>query len=489
MVGLSLAAPVQAQDPTPEADTWIEADWTIVGRQLDLFDVNGTIGVHEAVVEGDHLTADAIRDRYRQDEDAGEGDAFKEAIEAEIREEVASALDRFFPDASRNIDRVRVVDDSLTAEAGGSPYHPTVDVDVEASVDTPLPGDEPENVTRRRAVDALRMGAVTGIDLPVEAEAGTNHTVTFHLPPEVRTVEQVPTPIEVEVSNWDGSEIDGETLRVDVTGEDATRFEEADGTVTVRVDLHDASLDALTGTGTVQADVAIDAAIRAVAVPASMRDRVPADVTLDAVGADGVRLALDRGYLTSDWSDQARDRFADRVRDALRSAFGTDVPVDVQLDETTLQGGIDGDPDADPPLTLQATARAEQRFSAFGSPTQAAIVLSTVDQTVPLDAFPPFETRYEILVPDGTTLESARLDGSGTLQQTHVDGRDALDVTVGPDAEGSTATMSLGVTPGLLVGASPLIAVVVLVVVAVVVLGTLKVVKGRRGDGEGAGGA
>lgn len=486
MVGLSLVSPVQAQDPTPQTDTWFEARWDIVAQRLDAYDVDATVEIHEAVVDGETLTADDIRDRYQQAKANGQGDAFKDEIETAVRDEVRAALDRFFPGADRTIDRVQLRDDSLTAPDDGSAYHPTVDLDVAASVDTDLPGDGPENATRQRAVDALRMGAVTSVDLDVEAEVGANHTVTLHLPDDVRAVEGVDTPVEITVHNWNGSTLAVENVQVHVTGADATRYEQADGTVDVRVDLHDVALDPLSGAGTVQASIELDAEIRAVEVPDAVRDRVPADVRLDAVGADGVRLALQRGYLGANWTDDARDRFADRAARALRSAFGTDVPVQVALDDDTLQGGIQGDPDADPPLTVRASARAEQSFSAFGGSSRGAIVLTSVDRQFPLDAFPPFETRYEIVVPDGTTLESARLQGGGSLQQTSVDGRDALLVTVGPQDEGTAATMSLGVTPGLLVGASPLIAVGLLVALAAVVVVVVKVVVGR-GEGEGGG--
>lgn len=488
MVGLSLATPVQAQDPTPQTDTWFEADWTVEAKRLDAYDVDATIEIHEAVVDGQTLTADGIRDRYQQAKANGQGEAFKDEIEDAVRDEVRTALDRFFPGADRTIDQVQLRDDTLTAPDDGSAYHPTVDLDVAASIDTDLPGDGTENATRQRAVDALRMGAITSVDLDVEAEVGANHTVTLHLPPDVRAVEGIDTPVEIAVHNWNGSTLAAENVQVDVTGADATRYEQADGTVDVRVDLHGTRIDPLTGTGTVQADIELDAEIRAVEIPDAVRDRVPQDLRLDAVGADGIRLALQRGYLPANWTDDARTRFADRAAQALRSAFGTDVPVQVALDDTTLQGGIQGDPDADPPLTVRANARAEQSFSAFGSSSRAAIVLTSVDQEVPLDAFPPFETRYEIVVPEGTTLESARLQGGGTLQQTTVDGRDALVVGVGPEDDGTAATMSLGVTPGLLVGASPLIAVGLLVVLAVLVVVVVKVVVGRGGDREGGDG-
>lgn len=486
VVGLSLAAPVHAQDPTPQADTWIEGDWTIEARRLDAFDISATIAIHEAVVDGEALTADDIRDRYRRAQARGQGDAFKDEIETAVRDEVRAALDRFFVRVDeRSVGRVELRNGSLTAPEGGSPYHPTVDVDVRAYVDTRLPGDAPENVTRQRAVDALRMGAVTPIEIDVAADAGANHTVTLHLPPDVRAVGDVPTPVEIAVHNWNGSTTERGLVPVGVTGADATRFRQPDGTVNVRVDLHEVAIDPLAGRGTVQAGIDVDARVRAVLVPEGMRNQVPPDVRLQAVGADGIRLALQRGYLPESWTRDARARFADRAGQALRSAFGTDVPVQVTLDDDTLRGGIRGDPDADPPLIVRATARTEQTFSLLGSSHQAAIVLSSVDRQIPLHPFPPFGARYEIVVPDGATLESARLQGGGSLQRATVDGRDAIVVTVGPRDEDTTATMSLGVTPGLLVGASPWIAVGVLVALAAVVLVVVKVVVGRDGDGEG----
>lgn len=487
LVGTVLAAPVHAQDPTPDADTWIEADWTVTARRLDAYDVDGVIGVHEAVVDGQRLTADEIRAEHQQAEESGQGQAFRDGIEDAVRDELASALATMFPDADREIERVEVREATLTPETGTDPYHPTVDVDVQAAVETDLPGPAPDDVTRDRIRDALTMGASTPIDVGVEAEAGANHTVTLQLPPDLRPLGDATDRIHVTVDNWNGSATVDETVRVEVTGADATRFRGPDGSVDVRVDLHDVSIDALSGSGTVQADLRVDAEIRALAIPPTLRDAVPPGIDLDAVGADGLRLAIERGYVPANWTDRARDRFDRQVTEAIQGAFGPGVAVDVILDDSTLQGGVQGSPDADPPITVEATARAERRFSALGGSGQAALVVTSVEESFTLDSFPPFTTRYEIVLPDGLALESARLDGDGNAEEATIDGRDALVVDVGPDGQGATATMSLGVTPGLLLDASPLIGVVLLVAAAGVVVVVVKVVLGRKGAEETVG--
>lgn len=483
MVGISLASPVHARDPTPDADTWVEADWTITGVRLDAFDVDGTLRVHEAEVLGEVRTADGIRSDHRQAEEEGEGEQFRSELEAAVRGEVEEALARFFPDGDRVIDEVRLVEESLEADDDGDPYHPTVDFAIEASVETDLPGDGPDAETRRRALDALTMGASTTIAFDLPAEAGTNHTVALELPSEVRAIGDTPATLHATVENWNGTTVVSSRVAADVTGANATRFDRADGTVTVRVDLHDVAVDLLGGTGTVQADLRVGSEIRSLELPDTLRDHVPPGVRLDAVGADGIRLAIERGYLPEDWADRARDRFEQRATDAIRSAFGPDVPVEVALDETTVTGGVRGRPDADPPLVLEANARTQEEIPLFGGgPDRATLTVTTLDRSFAIDSFPPFASRYEVVLPEGLTLESADVRG-GEVEQTTIDGRDALVVTLDPDQEATTATMSMGVTPGLLAGASPLVAIGVLVAAAAVVVVVVRTVAGRR---EGA---
>lgn len=484
LVGLSLAAPAKARDPTPETDTWIEADWTITGRRLDAFDVTGTIGVHEAEIEGEVRTADGIRDRHRQAEQNGQGDQFKDGIEDAVRDEVDAALARFFPAGEHQIHEVRVEDDSLAFGTDQDPYHPTVDVRFDASVETSLPGDDLGDDARQRVVDALTMGASTTIPLEIEADVGANHTVALELPPEVRAIGDVASPVRATVDNWNGSTVTTSSVSIDVTGSDATRFSTADGTVTVRIDLHDVALDLLGGSATVRTDLRASSEIRSVELPDRLRDLVPPDVHLDAVGADGIRLAIERGYLPANWTDQARDRFAERATRAIRSAFGDDATVAVDLDETTVNGGVQGPPDADPPLIVEAHAEGQREIALFGAGSSpAALTLTTLDQTFAVDAFPPFDARYEIVLPEGLTLESAKAPGSDEVQETTIDGRDALVITVGPDQQDATAAMSIGVTPWMLLGASPLLLLVLVASSALVVLVVVRAVVGRREDG------
>lgn len=482
LAGLLLVPTVAAQDPNPSVDQWTDASWDMTFQTLDRIRFQGVIHVHQTVFEGEVRTADEIRDLHDDAQAAGNHEQFHDDAEATVRKRTKARLQDMVPSGQATVHNVNLVNESLEDAGGTDRYHPAVDFEINATVDVVLNPSGPDDATRQKLNDALRMGATMPLDLDLSAQPGRNQTFSITLAPGVRTLRDVGTPIVVDIDNWKGDTEKIRQVPITVTGADATVYREQQGGVTVTVDLHDLSVDVLSGSGTVQADLRAVAEIGAVEVPSEMRKELPDRVRLNAVGADGLRLALKEGYITEGALDQARQRFANRSEAAVQKAFGPDVDVDVRFDNATVQGGIQGENDAQPPVRLVATAQAQRTFNAYGG--GQALVVTTLEQRFPVSAFSPFNTTYRIVLPQGLTAENVQAQGPAEASQTTVDGREAAHVEMSGDAGDSEVAMTIGVTLTGLLAASPLLMAIVVLIVLLIVLLVIYVIWRILGDDE-----
>lgn len=485
-----LAPAVAADDPQTGVDRWIDASWKLSFERLDLIRVEGELRVHETPMQGEVRTADEIRSLHDQAHAGGQHDQFHADAESTVASRTEASLEELVPDGEATVHDVHLVHASLDDDEGTDSYHPSVDFQINASVDIVLNPDGSDMPTRKTLRDALRMGATMPLDLDFAADAGRNQSFTLELPDHVRPLGDVATPIPVQIDNWKDDTETTKRFTITVTGADATVYRKQQGHVDVTIDLHDLRIDPLSRSGRVDADIDAQAEIGVAEVPPEMRDDLPDRVRLDAVGADGLRLALEEGYITEGALEEARRQFVNRSQAGLEGAFGPDVAPDVRFDDATVQGGIQGANDADPPIRLVATAQAQRTFDALGG--GQALTITSLQQRFPVSAFAPYETTYRIVLPYGLTAGEVHADGARTSRTT-VDGRDAVQVDMAGDGDDTEVTMSVGVTLSGLLGASALLLAVFLLVVLLVVVGVgyavWRVVRGGdRGGREGRGG-
>lgn len=463
-----------ASRAAPQGPEWVEASWQIDFASLLDADVSGTIEVHKGQFSGTTKTADDLRSDHDQARTAGQGDAFIAQAESTVASNVRSNLEKLYPDADVTNVSADLDERTLEDAPGTDAFHPTIDFNVSAKLDFSLAAYTAGSAVDEQMLrDALAMGAVLDHDLDFRARPGHNATYQVTLPPEVRRVNGS-DPVTVTLTNWQGRNAATRTVPLRLTGAQATVHDAQRGGARVVVDIADVETGPLpTGSATLRIEIGVTASIAAAPVPDDFEAQLPDTVDLDFVPADGLRLALDRGYLTRDDLRAALEEFGRTVNQSLRSAFGPDVQPEVGFAEGTLERSYDPQRlRADTPVRAVATAEASREIPLLGGGGQAAIVLTSFPTAFDVVGFPGWETTYEVVLPAGLTFSDAGvLDPSATTDISTREGREVLTARLPAEEETSTSelSMTIGVTPGFVAAEFPLLvlALVLLVVLAV----------------------
>lgn len=246
-----------------------------------------------------------------------------------------------------------------------------------------------------------------------------------------------------------------------------------DVAVRVRVDLADLEVSlpgALGGDlGAILVHVEARAEISAVAVPDAVKGDIPPAVEIAYLSAATLRALREAGALDDAALADLDREFEKAMADGLAS-LAPGVGVEGGLDRSTLTGSG--------PVVLSGRASFRQPL-AGGAPTAAALVLQEVTQTFELASLQERVTTYEILLPRGLALTA--LDARGATSEIGEEGGRSRGTIVVPAGQSTTATITLGVTPGLLWAEFPLVvlavAVVVVALVALPVWGIVRLVR------------
>ncbi len=318
----------------------------------------------------------------------------------------------------------------------------------------------------------------------VLAEDGTSLTFAYDLRGKPSETAQ----LELSLMHQDFSPADiKDGVATEVPSADP--FTEQVATANLKIDLQDVDIT-LPGViggdlGSMQVVVTLSTAINVIEVPADALARLPDTVTLSHLPSDGFRLLYAAGAITPEDMAKADAELLQKVKDNLESVLGGTVTVTGGFDAASLTGAPDSGPlSSDRPLRFVASTSFSKPLSGGASGgAEAAMVLKTVSQTFSLPNLDGVDTVYRFVLPSGFSLEDAK--GTNAAVETfQEDGRDGF--TAAPSGEGSSVTMSIGVTSNFVLAKFwpwVLLAVIgVLVIVGLPVWGVARMMKKKKAD-------
>lgn len=334
LVAILLAPAAQAGAPegalARSASSWVDAELSFTQPTLTTMQVDGAFHIYRYAVGSENLDAQEIRERYaRVKSSPATAEAFVTSFEDGVRASLSNSLRTSFPGSE--ITGVTATLDRATLEgASVTPYTPTVDVAVAATVTRPpqatgLGGFDAEDVGA-----AADSGALITTSLALSSPRGYATAYTIRAPA---------VPAGLAFKSAQGAEVsaDGRSFSVTV---DSQRAESPP--VSVSATLHNPTVKAPTAedvrttidvflgtpdgaTSTMPITAAVTAELRVVAVKERFPSLLPPNVQLDYLGADGMRALRASGALGDDAIARANHAFLSTIQENLTRTLGSGV--------------------------------------------------------------------------------------------------------------------------------------------------------------------
>ncbi len=513
---LIAAGGVQASshdDPT-EADNWFEADYdAALSEDLSEISLEGEVDVHKierpemddpwvnAALErecGDSCTAQDLREIYTSNED--QQDRLVEALEDHVEArttEMFSSITSEDPTVNATVDR-----SSLAQEPEGTPYEPTVLVNVTGQGDLALL--EGLEYSQDQVAALFQMGARADVPVDLPVDAGTNLTLELTVPAPLSVLnaehgslgEDAET-VDWTVDNWESTEAVTVSDHARIGDETVVVPETEDLQVDVTVDLSTVDvhyLAALTGDtpATVAADIQIDGQLRALEVPAGT---MPGPITLDVLSADAVRIAMDHELLP----EQRLVAFEEESRQALEQLLTGLAAEDIQIEGgflvDTLAPDAVGEPSGSgPPIQLDVSGQGIVPLPPEEDPLGAsAFEITRVHQGVlELPAIPTPGDRpanVTLVLPQGIDFDFEDIDQGSVATSTTEEGLTAVTFTAGGEegpttVQGAEFVVNSPFVWDLLWPVIVFLFLVLVVLPAVVIYLVIRRRRGKEGDSE-----
>jgi hypothetical protein len=472
LAGLALVAggaAAQGSDPTP-ADDWFEVDYDLaVSEGLAELTLDGQVAIHEAESQseleascGSSCTADELREAYdRASEERKE--AMVDGIEQNVAERTAAVLESVTGEAAET--NATLDQSTIESEPEGSPYQPTIDVDVTGS--SPLSLVQEANLTDEQ-VDALfRMGARVATPVETTVRAGTNLTVTLSTPDAASALEAdgpTGTTVPADAVTWtldswdapDDTQLDA-GVRLgdpDVVVPDQERVDVSMTLDMSEVDVH--YWGAVTGgtPASLGTELTVDGEVRAVRLPEAA---LPDAVELDLLSADALRIGLDAGLVPEQRVITFEDQARSSIKEAYRGLLGADVRVEGGIVPSTLEAEATASPPGTgPPVRLDMGASEDVDFppEEGGLGGASGFEVTRIDQgTIELPEVPTPGDRpanVSMVLPPGVELVYDDVQNGDVTTSTGEDGNTVVAFESGGGQPATVQGAELVITSGLL---------------------------------------
>jgi len=257
-----------------------------------------------------------------------------------------------------------------------------------------------------------------------------------------------------------------------------------DVAVTVLADFSDPKIDPgqLVSSGTTVVPVSVEARLRigVVAVPSSIAQYLPANLTLTYMTADLLRLLLAEGLVTDRELDAVLQQMRPRLDSAMRAALGQSVRPEIRFVPETLEGCDLDRMDGSRPLEIWARASGERtrQLDLFKS-VRASPGLTSITQDFAFKSVSGWNISYRVRFSPDTRLVSIHHKGVKPVRGTE-GGRDFFEVAFGREGGSSNVTVALEPSPGLLLRSLGPVCVPTLILLAVAIVLAARGVRRRR---------
>lgn len=470
----AMAAPAVAQGAqgsataAPAPPEWLDGAVEADFDGLTSAAIAGRFAIHQLVLQGSPYTAGDLRQAYAAAGMLGSQEAFLAGVEDALKARIEGNLRGLLPAGEASVVDVTIETDSLAPAEGSDPRQPPVQLRFAGAAVLDLAALGYEVAGRPLGESdlqtALDLGAQARLPYDLVANPGWNITFAFTFPMAVRLLDAEGGVLGADgrsatfaLQNWRGASPLRLPAALHLAGRDAPASGPSDARLVLGIDL--AGLEGLTIPGALRGDFGAlrvnfdaDVTVRQLRLEdfpqlaEQVRARLPEGLAIEALSADGFRLAVDRGLLPASALDEVEAYLQQLATDRTAALVPGGVPLEGGFAEGALDpAGISAPLDGDPPLAYRVHATFRIPLAPQASRMNAALgpVLYERELSFPVPRIEGLQTTYRLSLPQGIGISDVRAEGA-SIERVLEGGRDVLVVT--PTADDAQATFTVAVT-------------------------------------------
>ena len=185
-------------------------------------------------------------------------------------------------------------------------------------------------------------------------------------------------------------------------------------------------------------------------VTKEMKDVLPAEVKIDYINADVIRLAYHKGLLDLDEIEEMIREKIEKYEKKISDSLGEKIYISVNIDDSTLNGYDIENMDNKPSIVVRGSTKVEIPLSGGAENldgVKSSFIIKRVNFDFELPSLKDWKINLQVILPKGIEILKIS-DKEGTVVKGMADGRDSFSVLI--EEKSNHVYMELGVTPAVI---------------------------------------